>query len=69
VPLTLDDKTCLVFFELKYFYNHAPMFGNLKTIKVWVETNSSPGIPELLGKRIRIPSGKFEDIAILAEVG
>ena len=45
VPLTLDDKMCLVFSELKYFYYHAPMFGNLKTIKVWVGMDASPEIP------------------------
>jgi hypothetical protein len=40
VTLPLDDEACLVLFELDYFYNHAPMFGNLKTIKVWVKQKS-----------------------------
>lgn len=43
VPLPLDEKTCLVFFELKYFYNHAPMVGKLKTIKVWVAPDADCG--------------------------
>jgi len=29
MTLSLDDESCLVFFEFKYLYNHAPMFGNL----------------------------------------
>ena len=67
MPLTLDDEACLVFFELKYFYNHAPMVGNLKTIKVWVATNASPDVPASMIRSD--PSGEFKDIAISAEMG
>lgn len=33
VPLALDEEPRLVLFELKYFDNHAPMFGNLTLLK------------------------------------
>ena len=36
MPLPLDDEMCLIFFKLDHFYNHAPIFGNLTSIKVWV---------------------------------
>ena len=36
VALPLYNEPCLVFLEFEYLYNHAPIFGNLKTIKVWV---------------------------------
>jgi hypothetical protein len=29
MTLPLEDQVCLVFFELEYFYNHAPIFGHL----------------------------------------
>ena len=37
-PCPCDDEPHFVFFEIENFYNHAPMFGHLKTIKVWVAT-------------------------------
>ena len=36
MPLPLQNEPCLVAFQLEYFYDHAPMVGELKTINVWV---------------------------------
>jgi len=36
MSFTLNEETCLVVLQLEYFYNHAPMFGELITINVWV---------------------------------
>jgi hypothetical protein len=37
MPLPLQDEPCLVLFQFEYFYDHAPMVGELKTINVWVD--------------------------------
>ena len=46
MSFTLNEETGLVALQLEYFYNHAPMFGDLKTINVWVsggwERGASP---------------------------
>ena len=36
MSLSLDEESHFIIFEIEYFNNHAPMFGHLKTIKVWV---------------------------------
>ena len=37
MPLLLYDEPCLVALQFEYFYDHAPMFGEVKTINVWVD--------------------------------
>ena len=67
MPLTLNDKTCFVFFELKYFYNHAPIFGNLITIKVWVALEACIGEPAV--HRHVLLSREFIDVSVPAAMG
>jgi hypothetical protein len=47
MSFTLNEETCLVAFQLEYFYNHAPMVGELKTINVWVSGGWAHGVSPL----------------------
>ena len=41
MPLPLQDEPYLVLFQFEYFYDHAPMVGEQKTINVWVDQEAA----------------------------
>jgi uncharacterized protein YwqG len=65
MPFPLYDEPCLVALQLEYFYDHAPMFGDVKTINVWVDQEPAAIKKENLIKE----SLECKSLAVHSDVG